>query len=62
MQKTKENQSFLIQLKSAAKDCEFTCPNCNTDLQPNHIKDQFIRGLHNDVLQTDILAKASMSA
>ena len=52
-------KEFLIRLKSAAKDCEFTCPNCNTDLQPIHVKDQFIRGLSNDVLQTDILAKAS---
>ena len=52
-------QDYLIRLKSSAPDCEFSCPGCNFDLQPNHIRDQFIRGLHNDTLQTDILAKAS---
>ena len=59
-------QDYLISLKASAPDCEFTCPNCeltcpncNHDLQPNHIRDQFIRGLNNDTLQTDILTKAS---
>ena len=52
-------KKFLIRLKSSAKDCEFTCPNCNTDLQPLHVKDKFICGLLSDVLQTDILAKAN---
>ena len=49
----------MIRLKSSAKDCEFTCPNCNSELEHLHIKDQFIRGLYNETLQTDILAKAS---
>ena len=40
-------------------DCQVTCPICNKDLQPFHIKDQLIRGLHDKTLQTDILAKAS---
>ena len=39
-------------------DCEFSCPNCNHDLLPIHVKDQLIQGLHNTVLRTDILAKA----
>ena len=52
-------KEFLIRLKSAAKDCEFSCHHCSTDLQPMHIRDQFIRGLFNETLQTDILAKAS---
>ena len=52
-------QEYLIRLKSSAPDCEFTCPGCDMDLQPSHIKDQLIRGLHNEILQTDILAKAS---
>ena len=52
-------QEYLIRLKSSAPDREFSCPGCNLDLQPSHIRDQFIRGLHNDTLQTDILAKAS---
>ena len=51
-------QNYLIRLKSTAKNCEYTCPNCNSDLQHLHIKDQFIRGLHNETLQADILAKA----
>jgi len=52
-------QDNLIRLKSSAPDCEFTCPSCKLDLQPNHIRDQFIRSLNNDTLQTDILTKAS---
>ena len=52
-------QDFAIKLRSAAVDCEFSCPNCVTDLSKFHIKDQFIRGLGNNVLQTDILAKAN---
>ena len=35
------------------------CPNCHFDLQSINIKDQFIRGLQNKLIQTDILAKAS---
>ena len=41
-------------------DCEFSCPNCRQKLLTAHVKDQFIRGLYNDVLQTDILAKADL--
>ena len=51
-------KSYLVRLKSSAKDCEFECPSCHHDLSPIHIKDQFIRGLHNTTLQTDILAKS----
>ena len=52
-------QEYLVKLRSSAPDCEFTCPNCKFDLSPVHIKDQFIRGLYTESLQTDILAKAS---
>ena len=52
-------QEYVVKLKSSAPDCEFACPGCNYDLQSEHIKDQFIRGLFNESLQTDILAKAS---
>lgn len=51
-------QEYLIRLKSSAPDCEFSCPGCYLDLQPNHIRDQLIREPHN-TLQTDILTKAS---
>ena len=52
-------QDFEVRLNSASIDCEFSCPNCHYDLSEIHIKDQFIRGLFNDTLQTDILAKAN---
>ena len=51
-------QSYVVRLKSAAQDCEFTCPGCQYDLQPINVKDQLIKGLYNEVVQTDILAKA----
>jgi len=53
-------KDFLIRLRSAAVECEFDCPNCKHDLSPINIRDQFIRGLNNSTLQTDILAKASL--
>ena len=42
----------------AALDCEFSCLECHYDLVPINVKDQFICGLFNTTLQTDILAKA----
>ena len=50
---------YTVQLKSTAIDCKFSCSNCQLDLVPIHVKDQFICGLFNNTLQTDILAKAS---
>ena len=52
-------KDYLIRLKSTAQDCEFSCPNCQHDLSSSHIRDQFIRGLINETLQIDVLAKAS---
>ena len=52
-------KDFVVRLRSSAPDCEFQCPNCHFDLQSINIKHQFIRGLHNESIQTDILAKAS---
>ena len=52
-------QDFVIRLRSAAKDCEFSCPSCHHDLSAHQIKDQLIRGLYNSALQTDTLAKAT---
>ena len=49
---------YVVRLNATSKDCEFTCPNCSHDLSPIHIRDQFIRGISNANLQTDILAKA----
>ena len=42
--------AFLIRLKSSAQDCEYSCPSCKFDLSSLHVKDQFIRGLHNSQL------------
>ena len=36
-------QSYVVRLKSAAQDCEFTCPGCQYDLQPINVKDQLIK-------------------
>ena len=52
-------RDYLIRLKSSAQDCEFSCPQCHHDLSLSYIRDQLIRGLHNEVLQVDILAKAT---
>ena len=58
-QETESIQEFVVRLRSAAVDCEFECPSCQADIAHVSIKDQFISGLHNEVLQTDILAKAN---
>ena len=52
-------KDFVVRLRSSAPDCEFQCPNCHFDFQSINIKDQFIQGLQNESIQTDILAKAS---
>ena len=52
-------QQFISRLRAAAIDCNFSCPSCSSDIADTNIKDQFIRGLSNTVLQTDILAKAT---
>ena len=54
----KENEDYVIRLKSFAVDCEFTCPSCKVDISEINIKDQFITGINNEILQTDMLAKA----
>ena len=52
-------QDYVIRLKSNAVDCEYSCEKCKHDLTTVHVKDQFISGLHNELLQTDILTKAN---
>ena len=51
-------QDFHTRLRSAAVGCEFTCPHCELDISDSHIRMQFINGISNEMLQTDILAKA----
>ena len=41
-----------------AEDCDFNCPECKKNISDTYIKNQFICGLNNEMLQTDILAKA----
>ena len=54
---TESIQAYLVKLKSAALDCEFSSPDCHYDLVLINWKDQFISGLFNTILQTEILAK-----
>ena len=55
VQNSDENiQDYVIRLRSSAPDCEFVCPSCEFDISDEHIKDQFIRGLHSELMQTDI--------
>ena len=56
-----ENETIQdhTRLLSSAVDCEFSCPECQQDISRVNIKDQLIRGLFNETLQTDVLAKAS---
>ena len=51
-------KEFYMRLCSAAIDCAFSCPSCEADISEVSIKDQFLSGLGNEILQTDILAKA----
>ena len=52
-------QTFLVRLRSAAVECSYQCPSCNVDISEMNIKDQFIAGLANGILQTEILARAN---
>ena len=52
-------KNYVLRLRAASPDCAFSCYSCQADLQSSHIMDQFIRGIGNETLQTDILAKAS---
>ena len=57
-QESQAANEFLSRLRLMAVDCEFACPSCEVDISHVNIKAQLIRGLYNDALQTDILAKA----
>ena len=51
-------QNYLVRLRAVAVDCSFSCPLCEHELSDIYIKDQIIRGVANDALQADLLAKA----
>ena len=57
---TETIQAYAIRLRSAAKECNFLCPQCETDISDVYIKDQLVSGVFNQVLQADILSKAEM--
>ena len=46
--------------ESGAQDCNFICLKCDHDLSSVYIKVQFIRGIANDMLWVDMLAKAGL--
>ena len=50
-------QQYLFCLRTTATYCNFLCPCCEHDLSNIYIEDQFIRGIANDTLQTNLLAK-----
>ena len=50
-------QDSVIRLQAVVPDCEFTCPDCQYDLSDINIRDQLIRGLNNNILQTDYSLK-----
>ena len=51
-------QQYLVCFRATATDCNFSCPHCEHDLSDIYIKDQFIRGIGNNALHTNLLAKA----
>ena len=53
-------QQYLVRLRAMATDCNLLCTCCEHDLSDIYIKDQFIRGIANNTLKTDLLAKAWM--
>ena len=57
-QENESMQDFRNRLNTEAVDCEYSCPECSADISWVNIRDQFISGLNNEPLQTDILAKA----
>ena len=53
-------QSYLVRLRATALDCNYMCPACEHDLSDIYIKDQLIKGVASDALQTDLQAKAGL--
>ena len=51
-------QSYLVSLRATALDYDFTYPLCEHDRLDIYIKDQLIKGIANDALQTNLLVKA----
>ena len=56
----KSIQQYLVHLRATAIDYNFSCPHCEHDLSDIYLKDQFIRGVANNILQTNLLAKVKV--
>ena len=54
----KSIQQYLVRFWATATDCNFSCSHCEHDLSDIYITDQFIKGIANDTLQTNLLVKA----
>ena len=52
-------KDFLVRLLFMVVDCEFICPAYSHDLSNSNLKDQFLRGLQDETLQTGLSVKAS---
>ena len=53
-------QQYLVCFRTTATDLNFSCLRCEHDLSDICIKDKFIRGIANDALQINLLAKAGV--
>ena len=48
---------YLIHFRSGTWDCSFIWLNCNHNSSSVYIKDEFVQGIANDMLQADMLPK-----
>ena len=48
---------YAARLQNAAADCEFKCRLCKKNIQEQFIEDQFINGMYNAHIQTELFAK-----
>ena len=48
---------YAARLQNAAADCEFKCRSCKKNIPEQFIEDQFINGMYNAHIQTELFAK-----
>ena len=54
-------QQYLRRLQVKASCCDFTCSNCNSSSIEKRVKEKFILGLKNQVIQTHVIKTESIS-
>ena len=54
-------QDFLNRIRASAPDCDYKCTSCEADISEMQIRDQFVRGLINVVLQTLLVKSTSLN-